>query len=517
MKNKRLFLALVFFLLPFFFRGLWFYRGFYFPGNKINSPDFKEITVIQPPLSTLPAVPVQASYSGIKVLFDLAHTNKFTFTEIEALRNLLLQQGAEILELEIKNDLTDLLNKADAFVVITPVDSYSIKDLEAVENFVQRGGRLLVIADPTRSYSEYDTEREKSVILANEILEPFKISFRNDYVYNLVENEGNYRNIFIFPDSRNSVTRNISQLVFYASHSLETQSEVLFTGNENTLSSLDDKGNALPVAAMDESGNVLVIGDMTFLTTPYNQVADNYQLVLNISDFLLKKSRTRTLADFPNLFTRPISIRLTEGINLDKELLAVISDMKEKFNSDDLPVVILEKEEEGFDQIILGTFPPNDQLRIYTDFFGINFNDGKFNPTPSPTAEDEIELEEPLPDATKLDDSFFLFPEFGKIPSEGFGFLLLYQEENRTNLVILSDSLENVVQLLNLLIKGSLEICLATDSIAICQQDAVYLPYIPEEEILAEIAEESMEEMEFTQTPNLPTLTPEPSETSTPS
>lgn len=520
MKIKRILMALAFFSLPLLFRGLWFYRGFQLNNNSVDSPDFSEFTVIQPPLSTLPASTPSTIGNGIKILFDQAHINKYTLAEIESLRNLLLQQGAEIIELRIKNDLAELLNKADAFVIITPADFYTTADLELIENFVQRGGRLLVIADPTRSYSEYDTEREISVILANEILEPFKISFRNDYVYNLTKNEGNYRNVFISPAVKNPLLNNISELVFYASHSLDTLTKVVLKGDENTLSSLDEQGDGLPVAALDESGNVLAIGDMTFMTTPYNMVADNYQLVINISRFLLLSSRSRTLADFPNLFTRPVSIRLDERIALDADLLSVIADLKHNFISDDLPLVILEREEPGFDQIILGIYPPNDQVKEYTDFFGINFDNGKYVPSQVTTPDVESELPPPALDDSLSDSSTFLIPGFGKIPSDGFGFAMLQNKLDQTTLILLADSQENIVKLLRLLVTGSLDLCLTIDFIAVCQQDAVYSQTLQEEFHLENgddlAGEELLEELELTPTstltPRVPTETPTPTE-----
>ena len=289
MRIKRLALALGCLILPFLLRGLWFYRGVYLPSNKVNSPDFSEFSVIQPPLSTAPAFEPISSGQGKRILFDQAHNNKYTLAEIETLRNQLLQQGAEILEAKPKSNLSELLKGTDAYVIITPTDFFTEKELQAVEDFVNRGGRLLVIADPTRSFSEYDTEREESVILTNEILKPFQISFRNDYVYSLTKNEGNYRNIYVKPADNNLLTNNVNNLVFYAAHSLETLSGVILTGDETSLSSLDDQGSKLPVAALDESGNVLVIGDMTFMSTPYNEVADNYQLIINISSFLIDK------------------------------------------------------------------------------------------------------------------------------------------------------------------------------------------------------------------------------------
>jgi hypothetical protein len=512
MNIKRLAIAMGVFMLPLLLRTMWFYRGFYIPSSGDNSPDFSEFSVIQPPLSTAPAFSAVNSASGKRILFDLAHRNTFTLGEIGTLRNELLQQGADILELYPKDDLEDSLKKADAFVIITPTDFFSPADLEAVENFIDRGGRLLVIADPTRSFSEYDNEREESVILANEILETFRISFRNDYVYSLSNNEGNYRNVFIKPTVSHPLTNGVSQLVFYAAHSLTTLNEVILSAEESVLSSLDDQGTQLPVAALDQSGNVLVIGDLTFMSTPYNQVADNHRLIINISKFLLTGERDRTLADFPDLFRQPVAIRLSEGISLDEDLIAVIADLKQNLAFDDLPLMILDTEEAGIDQIYIGTYPPNEDLRVFTDTFGIVFGISQPMPTQTPVPEATSEPESNI-SADVLSNRSFFIPGFGEIPSEGFGFLLLEQKGGQTNLIILADSQENATNLLHLLVTGNLDICLVNDQIAVCQQDAVSSQLF-EEESAPEIPDELIEEMD---TPVPTTTTPDDSPTETPS
>lgn len=472
MKAKRFGLALTFLILPIALRALYFYRGIYFPPAQ-TPVNYSEFSVISPPLSTAPAISAVTDSSGLRVLFDQAHANQFTLAEIELLRSHLLQRGVKVNELKGGDDFPSALKKTDALVIIAPGDFFPDDELQAIETFVQRGGRLLVIADPTRGFSDYDEDPSRSISIANEVLKPFRISFRDDYVYNLLNNEGNFRNVFSQPAGNSPLMNKISRVVFYASHSIAAPAHPLLTGDENTLSSLDDQGEGLALAALDESGNVLAIGDMTFLTTPYNQVADNFEFVLNISDFLLSGDRIRNFSDFPNLFTHPVAIRLTEGVSLDADLMAVISNLKTNLLREDLPLAILESEKTGFDQIILGIYPPDEDLLPFTESFKIVFGANQAEPGPEP-AEGNSPDEEPFfpNDEAEFSPSIFV-PEFGKIPKEGFGFFLLQQASDYTTLVILADSQENAVSLLQLLVSGSLEPCLATDFVAVCQQTAV--------------------------------------------
>ena len=514
MRLKRIILAAVFFILPIALRSLWFYRGIYFGNQLAESPAYSELFVEKPELTTPVANVAFSTKSDSIILFDQAHNNKFTFGEIDLLRKNLLWQGAEIQSLEKKSEFGDKLSTADAFIIIAPTDSYSGDDIERIESFIERGGRLLVIADPTRSYSEYDTEREKSVLIVNKILEPFDLSFRNDYAYNLAKYEGNYRNVYATPQSSHTLTKNISSLVFYASHSIYTKRDILIAADEDTVSSLDDQGGALPLAGLDESGNVFILGDITFMTAPYYQVADNHQLVNNISNFLITGSRQTTLADFPNLFNKPVSIRFASGISLDKDLLNTISDLKSILEKSDKSLVILDMEAPEFDQITMGILPPNEELKAITDKFSIQFDEHKIEPSEMP-----VIPATPQPEAaetTNEDVSNTIYiPDFGRVPSKGFGFMLLENNKNQINLTLLADSQKNATKLLDRLVSGSLAGCLYSSTIAVCEQDSVLVPTVaPTERVegTGTVSPSPLEEPTFTPIPTI-TATPSPTET----
>jgi hypothetical protein len=463
MKKRRLILiALLAFLLPIIVRGGWFYRGIYSGNKDIKMPDYQSFSLSQPTIAT----PAEINYEPVMekkvILFDQAHTNQYTLAEVDSLRNQLIARGAEVAILEPKGYFSEMLNKADAFVVITPVHYFSYEEIEQIEEFVHRGGRLLVIADPTRSYSEYDADREDSVILINELLQPYQLSFSNDYAYNLTHNEGNYRNIYVYPNGKNELTKSVSELVFYGAHTLEKNIDKILAGEENTLSSLDDSGGELPIAALDDSGNVLIVGDMTFMSNPYYQVADNNQFVQNIANFLVNGERTRNLYDFPSLFNQDIAIALTSEIELDKDIVSIVADIKDQYSKDDLSVTLSNKIAAGSDRIVLGTYPPDDDLNDEIQDFGIVFDldaptaTPSPSPTPTPTKtpvdtpaaerepaeEEEIETDEEFNgnEYQYGEGDFYFVPGIGDIPTKGFGFILLKQREKGSYLYLLSDS-----------------------------------------------------------------------------
>ena len=297
MKKQFILFALVCLALPIFLRGLWFYQGIFLRFPSAQAPDYANFPVSQPVLSTQPAVKAASASQRITVLFDLAHTNRFSLAEIDALTNTLLIMGSDIASDKEGKDLQNKLQNVDAYVVIAPTVAFSKDDLHSIKEFVSRGGRLLTVADPTRTYQNYYFDMEDSVLIANQILEPYGVAYQTDYVYSISHNEGNFRNIYVIPTAENALTNKISQMVFYGSHSISGNLISLLKGDKTTLSSDTDQGGDLAVAATTIDGKVLVLGDMGFIVTPYNQVADNYQFILNLAEFLAGKARSRTIAD----------------------------------------------------------------------------------------------------------------------------------------------------------------------------------------------------------------------------
>ncbi|MDI6640505.1 MAG: hypothetical protein QMD78_06755, partial [Methanocellales archaeon] len=175
------------------------------------------------------------------------------------------------------NKSLEELEHVDSFVVILPVTPFSEEEIDQVKNFVDSGGKLLMIADPTR-----DSE-------INALSSNFGIIFWNDYLYNLKDNEGNFQYIYLSDFKENGITKDLDRVVFYVSSSIYTSEEGIMFTDENTYSSSKRiKGKYSPMVLTDDS-KVLVIGDLTFLTEPYN-VLDNNQLISNIADYLTSSS-----------------------------------------------------------------------------------------------------------------------------------------------------------------------------------------------------------------------------------
>jgi hypothetical protein len=458
MRRHRIPIAIGLFLLPVLARAVWFHQGIFWRAEAPATPDYSSYKIPQPPLSTSlpPAEP--ASESHAIILLDQAHANLFSISEMETLTGLLHNNGARVESVSLggyeNRTLAEQLKYASAYISVCPIQMYSALEVQLLSDFVRRGGRLLVLTDPTRSAVSYDYSGYGSatvladVVAANSLLAPFGIAFHDDYLYNMSEYEGNYRNVYFRDFSANPLTKNLGTVVLYAVHSLETDSgTVLIQSSRTTKSSRTDADGSYPVAALDHSSNVLAVGDMTFLQPPYNQVADNAVLIRHVADFLLEAPLVHELKDFPFLFERDVAIVPMEDILLTSALLGPIQALQQDLSGVGIgsamaPSVMAEK-----DLILLGTFA-SQGVASYLDPLGIRLPSLRSSPT---ARYPQIEI-----------------PGFGSVPETGIGLIVFTRTDARSTLMLLAEDSTSLVDLLDVVGPEGFSNCILQGNTAVC-------------------------------------------------
>ena len=294
-------------------RGLNYYDGFY-QAPAIEIPIYTHVAT---PLA--PSTEYSDSFvlSEGTILFDIAHENAFNIEELNLLILRLVSRGLTVDFLSVEDSLAERLlgeqkesgseyitdvspeeaseeeyqeeilkeEKEEeeekekeplpkAFVVICPQEKFARDDIEYISKFIKDGGKLVLIDDPTRRGQ------------TNSLSYNFGMVFEPDYLYNMRENDANYRNIFITSFEKNSITESLNKIVLYTAGTISSNNLGIAFGDENTFSSqIETRKNLSPIALTEES-KVLAIHDLTFLTEPYNGILDNNQLISNIADWL---------------------------------------------------------------------------------------------------------------------------------------------------------------------------------------------------------------------------------------
>lgn len=446
------------------------------------------------------------------VLLDEGHRNNFSLDDIGYLDGRLATRGYELLHYTGGN-LARQLRPVTAFITIAPLNTFTAEEIQALNHFVARGGRVLMVGDPTRfevvidesdpfAFTfQLDTDRIPLNSLANE----FDLIFNGDYLYNTVENEGNFRNIILKQESapENALLADVSQLAFYSAQSLQVGPTAvpLITADDNTWSSATDRPGDLIVAATSANGRVLALGDIHFFNNPYFTVYDNSRFIAHIADFLTESTeRQLTLADFPYFYQQPVNLIYTGSPDLGAGAFTDIIALQDAFQQIDVPLTLATAPQPEHDTLYLGLYNQSDDVADILASAGISLTiqppilmaeqtrqlaaetsneDDTTTPTPTPTATET---------AAEAPDIRLVQSDLGNVQMAGTALIVLSEDNGRRQMVVLAASREGlestVTRLLDLIpldIQQALVNCLVQDPIALCPTD------IPDETVQPEL------------------------------
>lgn len=327
------------------------------------------------PSSQARAVPFQGSRGGL-VLIDATHRNSFRDNEIVTLLSKISSNGYTN-ELVGQFTTTDVgrrlalydekLREADALIVALPRDAYTPAEVNLVERFVRKGGKLLLISDPTR------------VQRSNTLSERFGVNFRPDYLYNQHENDLNFQNIFVREFQPDAITAGVDEIALYSAGSIQSAGAGLAFTDGNTESSVEVSGSGLSPIVWGNSRNVLAIADFTFLIPPHSSSLDNGQLLSNVAHFLTDGSREFDLSDFPH-FYRSGSDQTVDIVIAQPSLLNSGTTVKNALATNGITASLQTTEDFGRDTVFLGLH--EDALRVggYLHAAGIGVDDALSGP-----------------------------------------------------------------------------------------------------------------------------------------
>jgi hypothetical protein len=500
MNRKKILTAIILFSLPIIVRVFWFYQGIYQPVESIQTPEYMNYTIPTPNLSTLvpdPILPVNLS-PGKHILIDQTHQNNFKPSEIEPFLVEMSKQNSSIAYTSYQELFKNQLDRADAFVIIAPTFNYTLEEMEAIQSFVQRGGRLLIFAEPTRKfatteYFESIPSATNSVDILNSLLGTYGIMVEDGYVYNQVENEGNFRNVIFREIIDDEITEGVKEIVFFSTHNIRTQQNGLIKGNSDMHTSGIIQGQDINVAARSRDGNILVLGDFTFLTHPYYQVADNPILIRNLAQFLSTGTTVHSLEDYPQIFSESLNIVIPEDIIIDKDWLEVFSSLQSSAQNRNQSIKLSRDILEGEDQLILSTYDKGELVNGIFNKFGIQVDEGKIN----------------------NESGMISIPDIGDFSISEIGLFLFSAGKKENQLYLIAESFNKLKILIDYYQSNSLSSCFVEKNLAVCPLDNGYISQddFPEYQETSENnqqIETPISEMEFTPSPYLPIPTQEP-------
>lgn len=488
-------LALALLALPSAARWLYYYDGGYQP-QPVPRPD---LSSVEAPLPEAGAFADE--YSALApgtILVDLAHDNRVQMAELRVLQARLAARNQRLRPLVAAADLSTELRHARALIIVSPGADWTSTEIEQVARFVAKGGRLLLVTDPSRFevlYDEWDyyVGLEPDVVHLNDLAARFGLVFQDDYLYNTSDNEGNYRHIKLRQFAEDPLVEGLDQLVFYATHSIVTEEEPLIATDDGTRSSASEWGGPRNVAVLTTDRSVLGLGDLTFITEPYNAVYDNDHFLANIADWLSGAPRRYALEDFPFFFQDEVDLVYVGEPLLDGQLLEGGSAFQRFFADQAIRLAVRDQEDPDRDTILLGLYQQAGEVEPYLTLAGVTL---WLTPTDEIEAQEDVDREASLPAATptlpltqplattapttptvELEAPAPLrqrveIGSLGQMVITGTSLVLLQDNGQRHLLVVLADEEAGLDSALTRLMEASLEECLfnvaETSTLALC-------------------------------------------------
>ncbi|KXA90396.1 hypothetical protein AKJ57_04185 [candidate division MSBL1 archaeon SCGC-AAA259A05] len=209
------------------------------------------------------------------VLVDAAHLNAFEDEEINPLLQELVEGGAKM-EYFTGLSLEEELGNANAFVTISPRTDFTEEEVVALGEFVEGGGKLLMVADPTRS----------DMAPINSLGKNFGTTFTPGYLYNMENHYGIYRNVYVENMENVEVLGGVERLALLTATEVSSAGSEIATTSGGTYLSTSEESESYGVMSLSENGSVLAVGDFTLMTRPWNTLECNSQFVSNLANFL---------------------------------------------------------------------------------------------------------------------------------------------------------------------------------------------------------------------------------------
>lgn len=372
---------------------------------------------------------------------------------------------------EAGGELIEKLNYASAVILPLPRTEYTPEEVQAIENFVERGGRLFIIGDPTRTVV---------VEALNSIAGSFGIIYANDYLYSLVNNDNNYRNVVYTNFTDSPVTTGLAEngkVILYAASSINAPGYEIIMGDDTTFSSTSEGGRDMAAAALTTGNKVLAIGDLTFFTEPYSAAENNGTLINNIADFLTGGQPVYNVTSFPYFLNPTVDIVFNNPQVFNSQFENAVA-LKEFIENTQRTVNFADEIGSENDVVFIGRYGDDlTAIEAYLEAADITILE------PDQKTEAEIQAEETvsttglvsLSDAPPEEDEERFIA--GRIQIKGVGELerggssLFYrhQEDGRNIFIVLSDSPDTNADAFEILLENELPSCQATDQVAVCQ------------------------------------------------
>jgi len=464
----------------------------YAPG-VIVAPNLDELIVATPaPATAHFDQPQTLSLAGV-ALVDMAHNNDMELTDLAQLLGRVSARGARVAAVERAEAFLGQLQDAQALIVVVPQTAYSDEELAALRQFVLRGGKLLLIAEPTKAQQFYQARSEANlveVILSdarhlNSIAGLFGAFFADDYLYSLEKNDGHFQRPIFSHFEAGALTEGLSAVSFQIAHSVLGSAEPLMWGDETTLSSSRPAAERLSPVGLAENGKVLLLGDLSCLSEPALSRYDNDRFVSNVADFLATSSRPADLHAFPSFLGAQVSLIALQPdrADLSSEVISAAGMLQRLLTQQGRSLTMRGEIPADADAIVLGRYEQagESEARGFLERHGVVLSVSE-SVTSLLRQVDQSPLTAGQGGSSSLNRAWIAdylnryggtqgaieLEGAGSIGMAYTGLFILDSQEGRNTLLILASSDDGLIEMIGRLSVGQLDDCFAQGDVTLC-------------------------------------------------
>jgi len=207
-------------------------------------------------------------------------------------------------------------------------------------------------------------------------------------------------------------------------------------------------------------GGVLALGDLTFMSEPYDALYDNDRWIANVADFVSGAQREYDLSDFPYFFAAQTDLVFVGGPLWDSDLLKGGSALQGLFGDAGKELVVRRAEDREADTLFLGLYEAAGEVEPYLDAAGVTLwmsPTGALEEEGTPVTSRKVMttavITPPLQNRIEIES-------VGQVIVTGTSLLLMPADDQRQTLVVLADTEEGLGNAVERLSNGDLSGCL---------------------------------------------------------
>jgi hypothetical protein len=227
---------------------------------------------------------------GKVVVIDTTYSSGVTPETVAPMANTLTENGATVRYSSGGSGigLNSTLSDADAYILIGASAPISDADAAGLQAFTDAGGRVVLMNEPQRQAPASPFGGPSRSFGPPKPLLPltsqYGLSYDNGYLYNVADNDNNYRTIYGTPAGNSALTDGVNRVVLHESVGVNGGQPVV-TASEGTTQSTTRQSDTYTV--LTRSDNLVAVGDSSIVDEEWVYRADNEALVGNLLDFLV--------------------------------------------------------------------------------------------------------------------------------------------------------------------------------------------------------------------------------------